>query len=294
MPPGRSSRHAVVRLLRPHQWTKNLLVLAALVFARQAGDAEQVFRAVRMLLAFCLASSALYVVNDVLDRRLDRAHPVRRHRPIASGEIPWWWGMAFAPVLAALGLFVAAGLPGGSGLVLAGYLALGLAYSAWLKRVVIADVLAVSVGFVLRAAAGAVAISVEISPWLLLCTMLLALFLVVAKRRQELLSSPAAHRFRPVLRDYSAPLLDQMLGVAATGALVGYLLYSFSEQTAHKFPSGLMPVTSLFVLYGILRYLHLVLVKGEGGEPDLVVLRDRPLIVALGLYLLSVLAAVRA
>ncbi len=285
---------SLLLLLRPRQWTKNLLVLAALVFARQYGDSSQVLHALQMLVAFCLASSALYVVNDMLDRASDRLHPVRRFRPIASGAVPREWGLLLAPGLGVAALQLVRGLPAGAGLVLCGYLALGLLYSFVLRHVVIADVLAVSLGFVLRAVAGAVSIGVEISPWLLLCTMLLALFLAVAKRRQELLSSASSFRFRPVLREYSAPLLDQMLGIAATGTLVGYLLYSLSDQTAHKFPSGLMPVTSVFVLYGILRYLHLVLVRGEGGEPDAIVLHDRPLIFSIVLYLVSVLVAVRA
>jgi 4-hydroxybenzoate polyprenyltransferase len=285
---------AVVRLMRPRQWTKNLLVLAALVFARRYGSPDDVLAAARMLVAFCFASSAVYVLNDLLDREADRRHPVRRRRPVASGEVSVAFAGLVAPVLGLLALLIARDLPPGSGSVVVAYLLLGVVYSLLLRRVVIADVLAVAVGFVLRSAAGAVALSVEISPWLLLCTMLLALFLAVAKRRQELVAVPAAWRARPVLREYTAPLLDQMLGVAATGTLVGYLLYSLSEQTARKFPSGLMPVTSLFVLYGLLRYLHLVLVRGEGGEPEAVLLRDRPLQAALALYLLSVFLAVRA
>lgn len=270
-----------------------MLVLAALVFARQYEFTDQVVLAFRMFVAFCLASSALYVVNDILDRELDRRHPVRRFRPIASGAIRVDLGLVLAPMLAGVAFLCVLGMPAGSGTVVAAYLALGLLYSFVFRRLVIVDVLAVSSGFVLRAAAGAVAISVEISPWLLLCTMLLALFLAVAKRRAELLSSPRSHDFRPVLAHYSPALLDQMLSVAATGTLVGYLLYSFSEQTTAKFPSGWMPVTSVFVLYGIFRYLHLIYVRRDGGEPDVVVLRDRPLMISLFLYLVAVLLVVR-
>jgi len=166
MASGVPSFLSVVRLLRPRQWTKNLLVLAALLFARQYVVPEQVVAALRMFLAFCLASSALYVVNDLLDRGHDRLHPVRRHRPIASGAVAVQLGVLLAPILALGALMLVRGLPAGSGLVVAGYLLLGLLYSFVLRRVVIADVLAVSVGFVLRAVGGAVCLSVEISPWL--------------------------------------------------------------------------------------------------------------------------------
>ena len=283
---------AYLRVLRPLQWLKNLLVFAALLFSRQASDLAQVGRAATIFAAFCLVSSALYVFNDVLDRHADRKHPRKRLRPIASGAIRWKTGVIMAFVLAAAGLAVARGAEQGALASLAGYLGLGIAYSLVLKRVVILDTLVISAGFVLRAVAGARAISVAISPWLLICTMLLALFLALAKRRHELLLDSGGSRDREVLDRYTPELLDQMIAVATTGTLMSYILYAFSDQTAAKFSSHLMPITVPFVLYGILRYLYLIYRRDEGGEPEVLLVTDLPLLLSIVLYAAAVAAIV--
>jgi len=283
---------AYLRVLRPLQWLKNLLVFAALLFARQASDPSQVARAAVVFAAFCLASSGLYVLNDIVDRDSDRRHPRKRLRPIASGAIRRGTGAIMAPVLAVAGLALASGSEPGALASLAGYLGLGIAYSIMLKRVVILDTLVISAGFVLRAVAGARAISVAISPWLLICTMLLALFLVLAKRRHELLLDSGRSLGRKVLDRYTPELLDQMISVATTGTLMSYILYAFSDQTAVKFQSHLMPLTVPFVLYGILRYLYLIYRRDEGGEPEVLLVTDLPLLSSIILYAVAVAAIV--
>lgn len=288
MPPLKLS-WAYLTILRPLQWTKNLLVFAALVFARQLGDPAQVQRALIMFVAFCLVSSALYVFNDVLDRKVDRRHPRKRRRPIASGAIHWELGTILAPILATAGLLVARGAaPAALGCLL-GYLVLGVAYSVVLKRVVIVDVLVIAGGFVLRSAAGGYVIAVAISPWLLICTMLLALFLGTAKRRHELLAASRPQAQRAVLHQYSPALLDQMIAVVTSSTLMAYILYAFDAQTSLKFPSQLMPLSVPFVLYGIFRYLYLIYHRSAGEEPEVLLFKDIPLLLNLALYVLLIL-----
>lgn len=287
MPPVRLS-WAYVSALRPLQWTKNLLVFAALLFARQAGDPGQVRRAAVVFVSFCLISSALYLFNDVLDRSADRRHPLKKTRPVASGAVHWEIAAIMAMLLAAAGLLAGRSAAPAAVACVLGYLALGVAYSLALKRMVIIDILAIAGGFVLRAVAGACAIGVTISPWLLICTMLLALFLATAKRRHELLSSARPQRQRPVLAMYSPGLLDQMIAAVTSSTIMAYVLYAFSERTRSEFPSGLMPLTVPFVLYGIFRYLYLIYRKLEGGDPEAMLFRDRPLLAGIVLYALAV------
>lgn len=284
---------AFARLLRPLQWTKNLLVFAALLFARRYAETGEVALAAAMFASFCLASSALYALNDVVDREADRRHPRKRLRPVASGAVSPDSALLVAGALAVISVLVAWRVNLDSLRCVAGYLVLGAAYSLVLKRIVVMDVIVVAAGFVLRAAAGGLAIEVEISPWLLVCTMLLALFLAVAKRRSELRDAavPAAHR--PVLGDYTPALLDQMIATTAACTLMAYVLYTFSEQTARKFPSGLMPLTAVFVIFGLFRYLHLIYRDHRGGEPEAVLLRDAPIRWTVLLYVAAVLVAVR-
>ena len=284
---------SLIALLRPLQWTKNLLVFAALLFARRYAEPGEALRAVAMFAAFCRASSALYALNDCLDRAADRRHPRKRLRPVASGAVSPAAALALSLSLA-LGAFAAAwNLPAAAHECLIGYLGLGAAYSLFLKRVVVLDVLVVAFGFVLRAAAGGLAIEVEISPWLLICTMLLALFLAVAKRRHELLQAKTPAAQRPVLGEYTLALVDQMIAVTASCTLMAYVLYTFSEQTTRKFPSHLMPLTSLFVGFGLFRYLHLIYRRDLGGEPEALLVRDAPIRWTVLLYVLAVLLAVR-
>jgi 4-hydroxybenzoate polyprenyltransferase len=272
----RGTLWGLLRTMRPRQWTKNGVVLIGLVFARELGDANQVRRALVAMALFCAFSGAVYLFNDLADVNKDRLHPTKRRRPLPSGQL--------SPVVAAVagvtlivgGLGAAAALSPAFAAVAAGYLLLQAAYVAFLKHVVILDVLALAGGFVLRAVAGAVAVAVPISPWLYVCTMLLALFLALGKRRQELtLLSTAAAGHRPALEQYTLGLLDQLLQVVTTSLLVAYMLYTFFAENLPRNQS--MMLTIPFVLYGVFRYLYLVHVRGEGGSPEEVLLRDRPI-----------------
>jgi 4-hydroxybenzoate polyprenyltransferase len=281
---------AALRELRPRQWTKNLAVFAPLLFARAVTVPGAVWHASLAFLAFCALASGLYVVNDWVDREQDRLHPEKKLRPIAAGEL----GRHGAAALVA-----ACWLVGGVLAVLAGpnvwpsalaYVVVELAYSFWLKRYVIVDVLVIATGFVLRVVGGAAAINVPVSNWLFLCALLLALFLALGKRRAELVSLEAsqAHGHRLTLVDYSVPLLDQMLTLVAGTCVVAYALYTVAPDTVEKMGNDRMKFTVPFVVYGILRYLYLLHRRGAGGAPERILLQDRPTLLNLGLYLATV------
>ena len=279
LPARRSSGRALLVSLRPRQWSKNLLLFGGIVFAAKLGDAGRWAEAFAAFAAYCAASSAAYLVNDVLDADHDRRHPVKRSRPIARGEVSARSAVALAAVLAAAALAIVAVLGRWSLLYLAGFVALQVAYSLRLKHVVLIDVMAIGGLFVIRAAAGAEAVAVRISPWLLLCTALLALFLGLAKRRGELvLVGAQATPGRPVLEGYSLALVDQLVSVVAASTVIAYSLYTF---TAH---SKAMMVTIPFVLFGVLRYLLLVHRDDLGEEPEQVLLADRPIIACIALW----------
>jgi len=275
---------ALLVSLRPHQWTKNLVVLAALAFSKHLFDADAVLRAVSAFAVFCGLSGAVYVVNDLADVGRDRLHPLKRSRPIASGELPVPAARFFAVVLLGLGLLGASRIGPGFLACTLGYLALNLAYSFGLKNVVILDVLAIAIGFVLRAVAGAVAISVVFSDWLLVCTILLALFLALAKRRHELVTLPDAAAHRAILAEYSPYLLDQMIAVVTASCLTAYAFYTLAPETVAKYRTEQLALTIPFVIYGIFRYLYLVHRKEQGGSPSEVLLTDWPLLVAVALW----------
>ncbi len=286
-----SLARGVVRSLRPHQWFKNVFLFAALVFAQRLSDPVAVTLALAGFAVFCALSSAVYLVNDIRDVEQDRLHPRKRVRPIAAGTVP----IPLAGGLAAL--LLAAGLAGswflGSGFVALAltYAVLSLLYCFGLKHVVILDVMILASGYTIRAAAGAEAIHVEISNWLLMCTSLLALFLGFCKRRQELTSlegKGVAHR--AVLARYSEPFLDQMIAVVTAGTVISYLLYAFSDEVAGKLHTRHLALTVPFVLYGIFRYFYLVHMRGEGGHPTREFLGDRPLLLNFFFYVLTVVA----
>ena len=280
---------ALLVSLRPHQWTKNLVVLAALAFSKHLfDDADAVVRSGVAFAVFCALSGVVYLVNDLADVESDRLHPSKRARPIASGALGARAARAAAVCLLVLGLIAAWGLGPGFLLCALGYLALNLAYSFGLKHVVILDVLAIAVGFVLRAVAGAVAIQVVFSDWLLVCTIMLALFLALAKRRHELVTLEDAAAHRRILAEYSPYLLDQMIGVVTASTLMAYALYTVSPETIERFGSDRLLLTLPFPLYGIFRYLYLVHQKQGGGSPAEMLLTDRPLLVCVGLWVLAV------
>lgn len=270
----RSAGRAALVALRPRQWAKNVLLFAGIVFAAKLGDWSRWIDAALAFGAYCAASSAGYLVNDVRDAPHDRLHPVKRRRPIASGELSRRAALWLAGALAGLGLATAAMLGPVSLLLLAGFLALQGAYTFGLKEIVLVDVVAIGTLFIVRAVAGAEAVDVPISSWLLLCTALLALFLALAKRRGELvLVGAAATPGRPVLTGYSLALVDRLVGVLASSAAIAYSLYAL---TAHE--SKAMLLTIPFVYFGIFRYLLLVHRYDLGEEPEQVLLSDVPIL----------------
>jgi 4-hydroxybenzoate polyprenyltransferase len=281
--PSMSLPRALLVSLRPHQWLKNAVVLAALVFSKNLFDADALARAFLATAVFCALAGAVYLVNDLVDLERDRLHPVKRARPLASGALTPALGRAAAVLLFAAALAAAVALGRGFLLCAAGYLALGLGYSLAFKQVVILDVLAVALGFVLRAVAGAVAIGVHFSPWLLVCTILLALFLALAKRRHELVTLGDAPAHRQILAEYTPYLLDQMIAVVTASCLTAYAFYTLAPETVEKYRTERLALTIPFVIYGIFRYLYLVHRRELGGSPTDVLLTDRPLLAAVAL-----------
>jgi 4-hydroxybenzoate polyprenyltransferase len=279
----------IVVSLRPRQWVKNLFVFAGLVFSQRLFT-PSAWVAVVAFAVFCALSGAIYLFNDVADREKDRLHPSKRERPVASGLLPVPVALGAGGAFVVGGLAVAAWLSPPFAVASLTYVLLLTLYSMWLKHVVIVDVLTVSSGFVLRAVAGALAIDVEISGWLLICTILLALFLALGKRRHEYLALEAdAARHRPILAEYSAALLDQMIAVVTASTVTAYALYTMSPETVAKFHTPLLPATLPFVLYGIFRYLYLLYRRQLGGNPSELFLNDRALLVNTVCWIAAVL-----
>jgi len=271
--------------MRPKQWTKNLFVFAALAFSQNLTNVRLVGEAVVTFLLFVSISSAVYLFNDVMDYESDRVHPTKCRRPIASGIVPRALALCTALVLSTCGIGVCLFLEmtdylgHGITIILAVYFLINIAYSRWLKHVVILDVLLVSIGFVLRAVGGALAIVVTISGWLVLCTILISLFLALSKRRHELvmLEGDAANH-RQILKEYTPYVLDQMISVVTASTLMAYALYTMSPEATGRVGQRML-VTIPFVIYGIFRYLYLVHRHEKGGDPTEIMLTDRPMII---------------
>jgi 4-hydroxybenzoate polyprenyltransferase len=278
LPGRRSPFQAALAALRLRQWSKNLLLFAGLIFAAKLGDAVRWLEAVTAFAAYCAASSAAYLVNDVRDVEHDRLHPLKRLRPIARGELSARKALRLAALLTVVALVLVAPLGLASLGFLAAFLALQGAYSFGLKHLVLLDVFAIAALFVIRSAAGAAAVDVRISPWLLLVTALLALFLALAKRRSELVLPGSS---RPVLEGYSLPLVDQLIAVTTACTIAAYAIYTF---TAH---STAMMATIPFVVFGLFRYLLLVHRDDLGEEPENILLTDLPLVLAVALWALT-------
>ena len=280
---------AVLLSLRPRQWVKNFFVFAGLIFS-QSLFTPLVWRALAAFAIFCALSGAVYLFNDLADMEKDRLHPTKRRRPIASGALSVPAAVALG-VLTLVGSLVAAyALSARFGVVATVYAALLTAYSVWLKHVVILDVLTVAIGFVLRAVAGAAAIGVDISGWLVICTILVALFLALGKRRHEYLTlhgDAAAHR--PILAEYSESFLDQMVAVVTASTVTAYALYTMSPDTVAKFHTRWLPLTLPFVLYGVFRYLYLLYRRELGGNPSDLLLSDRALLINTVLWMVALL-----
>jgi 4-hydroxybenzoate polyprenyltransferase len=268
---------------RPRQWPKNVFVFAALVFVGELTDLNLFARTTAAFVLFCAISSAVYFVNDLADIEKDRRHPRKRHRPLPSGELAPTTAIITAVALVAITLPLAFALNLGFGLTILAYFSLNLAYSFYLKHLVIIDVMSVAAGFVLRAVAGALVIQVPISPWLYVCTTLLALFISFSKRRHELLLLEGnATQHRQILEDYSIHLLDELNAIVASTTIIAYSLYTFSAPNLPANHS--MMLTIPFVLYGIFRYLYLIHHKNEGGTPEEMLLKDRPFLVNIILW----------
>jgi 4-hydroxybenzoate polyprenyltransferase len=287
--PSRSLVANLAWSLRPSQWSKNLIIFGGLMFGERLLDPTSVAYAVAAFVIFCALSGVVYLLNDVADRDADRMHPIKRHRPIASGALPVPAALLTAAVLAVLALGAAFWLRPQFGVLGAAYLALLAFYSGPLKHVVIIDVITIAIGFVLRAAAGAVVIDVDISHWLFILTILLALFLALSKRRHELvLLADGATSHRRILQEYSPYLLDQMISVVTASTLVAYAIYTVTPETMEKFETDKLILTLPFPLYGIFRYLYLVHQKEGGGNPSAMLLTDRPLLLCVALWAIAV------
>lgn len=276
---------AAIKALRPKQWTKNGVLFAPLLFAKSIFAGDLMLRAVIAVAAFSALASGVYVLNDWFDREKDRLHPEKKNRPIAAGLI----NGTGAIVLVILCWSAAAALGAWLGLnflaVLASYLALQVLYTGALKRLVILDVMAIAMGFIIRVVAGAVAINVVVSNWLFLCTLLLAVFLGFAKRRAELSTLEDAKAHRANLADYSLEMLDQMMSISASACILAYGLYTLAPETVARVGSDHLKFTVPVVVYGVFRYLFLVHKRGAGGAPERVLLSDPPMMIDLALFL---------
>jgi 4-hydroxybenzoate polyprenyltransferase len=271
--------------LRPRQWTKNVVVFAALVFSHRLFEPEFFFKTILAFFLFCFVSGSVYILNDLVDLEQDRKHPQKSKRPLASGKLKPSIAITFGITIMIVSITISYRLSVPFGIVATSYLILQIIYSFYLKHLVILDVFSVAAGFVLRVVAGAEMIQVPISSWLLICTILLSLFLAMSKRRHELilLEENAIHH-RKILYEYSPYFLDQMISVVTSSTVVAYALYTMSEETVRKFHTDNLKYTIPFVIYGIFRYLYLIHQKNEGGSPERILLNDKPLIINILLY----------
>jgi len=270
-----------LQVMRPKQWTKNLIIFAGIIFANQLNNLEYLLICIEAVIIFCILSGVVYIINDIIDIENDRNHPVKRFRPIASGKINIKVARVQAIGLGIIALIWSFQINLKFGIIALSYLVLITLYSFYLKRIVIVDVLTIAGGFVLRAVAGGYCINIPISEWLLICTVLLALFLGFSKRRHELLMlNDQAISHREILDEYSPQLLDQMIPVVTASTVIAYALYTMTEKRTQVH----MIVTVPFVLYGIFRYLYLVYKKDLGGNPSKMLLEDKPLIFCILLW----------
>jgi len=282
----------LIGCVRVRHWTKNSLLFAALLFSRHVHQVTPTLRTIAAFFLFSLVSGAVYIVNDLLDIERDKAHPVKRLRPIASGRVNGRAAVILCAVLVVFSLPLSFMTDREFGMTVTLYLIVEILYSLYLKNIVILDVFVISAGFLLRVIAGAVVIDVPISNWILVCTMLLALFLVLSKRRHEItLLDEKAYIHRIILREYNPYLLDQMIAVATSATLVAYTIFTLSPETEEKFGKH-MVLTVPFVLYGIFRYLYLIHQKNAGGRPEEILLTDTPLRIDILLYGIVVLLVI--
>ncbi|OGX08546.1 MAG: hypothetical protein A2Z88_06480 [Omnitrophica WOR_2 bacterium GWA2_47_8] len=267
--------------MRPNQWTKNFLLFAGLIFSGKMTNLPDVLVSVQAFIVFCLGSSSIYILNDIIDRENDRGHPQKRLRPIAAGQITVPVALSLAGSLLIFSIVLSIRYLNVALIdTFFTYLLLMACYIFVLRRVVILDLIVVAVGFVLRAIAGAVVLKVAISPWLMICTFFLALLVLMGKRRHEiLLLGKEAYAHRSILKEYSLGFIDQLIAVVTSSAVISYSLYTFSEDTVARLGTNLMPLTIPFVLYGIFRYLYLTHQQNQGGAPEELFVNDKALLV---------------
>jgi 4-hydroxybenzoate polyprenyltransferase len=274
--------------LRPYQWTKNLVIFAPLIFAKELGNPNNLLLSAAAFLNFCFLSSGVYLINDVMDFEKDRYHPEKQNRPIAAGRVRLSIALSIGIFLYLASLVAAYFLGIGFFKIAILYTLVTLGYNFYFKKIAILDVMAISIGFVLRAIAGSEVIQVASSFWLLLCTFLLALFLALSKRRHELVFlSESAVKHRANLAEYSPYLLDQMIGVVTASCVLAYTLYTVSDETVAKFHTNKLSLTIPFVYFGIFRYLYLIHQKNEGGKPSRHLYSDKPLLVSVILWIVA-------
>jgi 4-hydroxybenzoate polyprenyltransferase len=287
---ARKSMHlaAYVRLVRPKQWVKNFFVFGPLVFAKELFLVEHSLAAAQAFIAFCLAASAVYVLNDIVDVEADRAHPEKRFRPIAAGIVSQGEGYILIGILLGCLAIILAGMDVRFVLIVIGYFVINMAYSFKLKDVVLLDVFLIAAGFMMRVLGGAYAINVETSTWLVLCTLFISLFLGFAKRRGELvLTQNSSHIERKVLQRYRVGFLDQMLTIAASGTVISYALYTVAPRTLQMFGTDKLIYTTVFVIYGVFRYLYLIHVTKTTDNPTNALTADWPILLNAFLWVLS-------
>jgi 4-hydroxybenzoate polyprenyltransferase len=275
--------------MRPRQWTKNLVIFAPLIFSQTLLSTPYLLHSLAAFCVFCALSGCVYIMNDLIDLQQDKRHPLKSNRPLASGRL--------SPITALMALGLLLPLTCAASLLYfdtaflvcaAAYCLLQITYSLYLKHIVIIDVFCIATGFLLRVVAGAESIQVSVSTWLLFCTLLLSLFLALSKRRHEitLLEENAVHH-RKILFEYSHQLLDQMITIVTTATVMAYILYTIADETVSKFGTDNLKYTVPFVLYGIFRYLYLIHQRNEGGRPEYVLLNDRPILIAVVLYIIT-------
>ncbi len=279
----------ILKSMRPQQWIKNCFIFAALIFSQNFLDFSLILKTVLAFIVFCLLSGSMYILNDLKDLEEDRHHPLKSRRPLASGRLKKSTAILSFLVFSVLGLLLAATLNLYFLIIACVFFVIQVGYSFTLKHVVILDVFIIAASFLIRVVAGGLAIEVYISYWLLICTTLLALFLALSKRRHELvLLEENAINHRSILSEYNPYLLDQMIAVVTASIVVAYCLYTVSAETVTKFGTTKLLYTVPFVLYGIFRYLYLVHQKSEGGSPEVLIIQDKPLLIDIFLWIVSV------
>jgi 4-hydroxybenzoate polyprenyltransferase len=280
----------ILESMRPKQWAKNLFLFAGIIFALKLLEIELLFKVIAAFACFCGVSGSVYILNDILDCEKDKTHPEKCKRPIASGRLQIKVALIAFVVVLVISLLLSLMLGSHFFIVSIVYFVINVFYSFYLKNIAILDVFTIAIGFVLRAIAGAIVISVEISPWLLICTMFLSLFLALCKRRNEIVTmenNATAHRF--VLKNYTPELLDQWISIMTPSTLMAYVLYTISPNVQQKFHTEHLIYTIPFVLFGIFRYLYLVHKKNLGGIPEVIILTDIPMIINMFLWVCAVL-----